>query len=60
MFSLLEFLSLIELLNDFHDWKLTEIAANDVSVFFLFFIVRLWLHVGMKFIPQGLKRLDPS
>lgn len=34
MFSLLEFLSLIELLNDFHDWKLTEIAANDVSVFF--------------------------
>lgn len=60
MFSLLEFLSLIELLNDFHVWKLTEIAANDVGVFFLFFIVRLWLHVGMKFIPQGLKRLDPS
>lgn len=34
MFSLLEFLSLIELLNDFHDLKFTEIAANDVSVFF--------------------------
>lgn len=60
MFSLLEFLSLIELLNDFHDWKLTEIAANDVSVFFSLLHWQIVAPRGNEIYPAGFETTWPK
>lgn len=60
MFSLLEFLSLIELLNDFHDWKLTEIAANDVSVFFSLLHCKIVAPRGNEIYPAGFETTWPK
>ena len=60
MFSLLEFLSLIELLNDFHDWKLTEIAVNDVRVFFSLLHCQIVAPRGNEIYPAGFETTWPK